>query len=513
MKCVLAILSACLFSGLSLYAQQQSQSQSGSVINIHVSRTIHAVNYHNNTSTDINFEGTALMPRAAGKAKVDAKGGRVAIKSEFDNMEPPSSFGPPYLTFVLWAISPEGRPNNLGELVLDGKKSKIDVTTRLQTFGLMVTAEPYFAVTLPSDVVVLQNVVAKNTKGAVSEVDANFELLQRGRYDHMHLQPLTPDPKAPLALYEARNAVRIAEAEEAPKYAPESWAKAQAALLQAEDYQKRKQKQPTLTASRNAVQAAEDSRSIATKRAEDERIAQQQQASAQAAADARAQQEAEAARAAQAKAQQEAESQQRAQAEAAAAEADKQRAEADAQRQAEALRAQQAADQQKQAQQQAEAAQQQAQRAEQEKEQLRAKLLAQFNQILETKDTPRGLVANMSDVLFDTSKYSLKDPAKIALARFSGIVMNYPGLKLQIEGYTDSRGSDEFNQKLSEDRATAVRNFLVSQGVNLSNITALGLGPNNPVADNSTTEGRQKNRRVEIIVSGDVIGTQVGQTR
>jgi outer membrane protein OmpA-like peptidoglycan-associated protein len=489
------------------------------------------VNYRDRATTNIDFQGTALMPRAEGKAQIAAKAGRVAVKAEFDGLEPAATFGPAYLTYVLWAISPEGQPNNLGELLLDAKKSKIEATTKFQTFGMMVTAEPYFAVTLPSDVVVVQNVIAKNTKGAVTEVDAKYDLLQRGRYDHVNLSPLSPDPKAPLALYEARNAVRIAAAQKAAQYAPDSWAKAQASLLQAEDYERRKQKQPVLTASRNAVQAAEDSRAIAAKRAEGERIAQTQKAAEQDAAQAKSQQEAEAARAAQARAEQEMEAQrraeaerQKAQADAAAAQEAHARAEADAQRQAETLRAQQAqqqadqaAQQQRQAQeqaqqaaQQAQAAQQQAQQAEREKEQMRAKLLAQFNQVLETRDTPRGLVVNMGDVLFDTGKYTLKEPARVALARLSGIVLNYPGLKLQVEGHTDSTGTQGFNQKLSEERANAVRSYLIAQGLNTANISSVGLGEHAPVADNSNAEGRQKNRRVEIIISGDVIGTQVG---
>jgi outer membrane protein OmpA-like peptidoglycan-associated protein len=519
-----AVVCAGILIGAQGVAAQSGSSQKQPVIDVRVSRTIQAVTYRADSSTQIDFRGTPLVPRAEGKARVEAKNGRVEIKAEFDNLEAATTFGRAYLTYVLWAISPDGQANNLGELLLDGRKGQLNATTKLQSFGMIVTAEPYFAVTLPSDAVVIENIARKDTKGAITEVDAKYDLLQRGRYEQIKFEPYAPDDKAPLALREARNAVRIAEAQGAAQFAPESWAKAQAALAQAEDYYRRKQKQPVLTASRNTVQAAEDARSIAAKREEKERIAREQQASEEEARRAREQQEEEAERArqanqqaAQAQVEQQAEEQRRRDAEKqrmqaeviaaqeaqarAEAEAHRQseakaRADAEAQRQAEALRAQQA--------------QEQAARSEREKQELREKLLAQFNQILETRDTPRGLIVNVGDVLFDPAKYTLKTPAREALAKLSGIVMNYPGLKLQVEGHTDSRGSDDFNQKLSEERAGTVRSYLVAQGVKSNSIEALGVGPNLPVADNSTAEGRQRNRRVEIIISGEVIGAPVG---
>ncbi len=528
---IFGVFCAAMLVTAHISAAQTGQSQGQPVIDVHVSRSIQAVTYRENTSTQIDFKGTVLLPRAEGKAHIEAKRGRVEVKAEFDNLEPAAKAGRAYITYVLWAISPEGQPNNLGELVLEGKKGKLDATTRLQSFGMIVTAEPYFAVTRPSDAVVIENIARQDTKGAVTEVDAKYELLQRGRYEQLNLPASTPDHKSPLALQEARNAVRIAEAEGAPKFAPESWAKAQGALLQAEDYYHRKQKQPVLTASRNAVQAAEDARSIAAKREQEERIAREQQAAADEAAKSQAEQQAEAQRRRDAEVQREAEAQsaqqaqqaqqqaqeaarqaQQAQEQAAQARAEaearqqaeaKARADAEAQREAEAQRAQQA-------QQQAQQAQQQAAQSEKEKQELREKLLAQFNQILETRDTPRGLVVNLSDILFDPAKYTLKPTAREALAKLSGIVVNYPALKLRVEGYTDSRGTEEFNQKLSEERANIVRSFLVGQGVKTDSIDAVGLGPNVPVADNATPEGRKKNRRVEIIVSGEVIGSQVG---
>lgn len=380
---------------------------------------------------------------------------------------------------MLWAISPEGKPHNLGEIVLDGNKSKLEVTTNLQTFAMIVTAEPYFAVSFPSEVAVIENVVRRDTKGSVSTVDAKFDLLQRGTYDNMRLERYMSDSKVPLSLYEARNAVRIAKAQAAERYAAESWSKAEDALRRAEDYQVRKQHKAVATAARDAVQAAEDARTIAVKRQEDERVAEQQRASDAEAARARTAQEDEAQRRADA-------DRQRRQAEVAAAQEAKARAEADAQRHAAMLQEQQARDQAAQAAQQAALSAQQAQDAqtqaqqaqqlaaqsEREKQELRAKLLQQFNRILETRDTVRGLVVNIGDVLFDTGKYTLRSPAREALAKLSGIVLAYPGLKLQIEGHTDSTGTPAFNQKLSEQRASIVRDYLVQQGVDMGSITA-----------------------------------------
>ena len=515
-----------VFSAYAVPQQRERtrDSQTPSLINIRVSRTVQAVNYRDRASTKIDFRGTPLMPRAEGKADIQAKGGRVAIRAEFDNLGLPSTFGSAYLTYVLWAISPEGTPNNLGEVVLEGGKSKLAVTTNLQTFAMIVTAEPYFAVSFPSEVVVIENIVRGDTKGSVSTVDAKFELLKRGTYDDMRLERFTTDASAPLSLYEARNALRIAKAQGAAQYAPESWAKAEEAMRRAEDYQLRKQHKSVATAAREAVQDAEDARNVAVKRQEDERVAQQQREADEQARRAKAAQEDEAQRRAEAERQQ-------LQAEVAAAQEAKARAEADAQRKTAMLQEQQAREQAalaaqqaaqsaqqaqdaqsqaQQAQQQAQLAQQQAAQSERDKQELRAKLLQQFNRILETRDTVRGLVVNIGDVLFDTGRYTLRPAAREALAKLSGIVLAYPGLKLTVEGHTDSTGTAAFNQKLSEQRAMTVRDYLVQQGVDMNSVTATGLGEGVPIADNSTAAGRQKNRRVEIIVSGEVIGTRIG---
>ena len=499
---VSGLLALTFFCGIPPQARSQEKEQK-SLIEIRVSRTAQAVNYRDKTSTKIDFQGTALLPRAEGQAEIDARAGRIAIKAEFNNLQPAYTMGSAYLTYVLWAISPEGRANNLGEVLLDGSKSKLEVTTKLQTFAMIVTAEPYYAVSFPSEVVVIENMVRKDTKGQITAVDAKYDLLQRGTYDKMQLSAYSIDSKTPLTLYEARNAVRIAKAELAEKYAPESWEKAQSSLARAEDYQARKQNKAVPTAAREAVQNAEDARSISVRKQATERIAQQQAASEAQTAQARAAQEEEAQRRADAE-------KQSMQSQLAAAQEAKARAEADAARQAAMLQEQQARDAAAQSAQQAQQAQEQAAASEREKQELRARLLEQFNRILETKDTSRGLVVNMGDVLFDTAKFTLRPPAREALARLSGIVLNYPGLKLQVEGHTDSTGTVEFNQKLSEQRANSVREYLVQQGLDAGSITSTGLGQGMPVAENTTAQGRQKNRRVEIIVSGEVIGNSIG---
>jgi outer membrane protein OmpA-like peptidoglycan-associated protein len=521
-------------------AQQGTQSQDSSPLYrvTVIARTTKAINYrHLSGPTKIDFAGTVLMPLAKGDAGVESKRGAIRIQAKFEKLQPAQRFGPEFLTYVLWAVSPEGRADNLGEVQLDGTKSKLDVTTQLQAFALIVTAEPYFAVTQPSEVVVLENIVRPDTVGGVEEMDAKFDLLQRSQYTMVQNSASTARAESgvPLGLAEARNAIQIAQAAGAQKYASDSYQKAAQLLKQAEELQQRKsEKKGIEMAAREAVQTAEDARSITVKRVEDERLAAERQAAAdreaKAKADAenaeKAKLEAELAaeRAAREKAEAEAArvqalaQQQAAQAEAeksrlAAEQAAREKAEADAARanaeaqqaaardQAAAAQAQAAA-----AQVEAEAARKAAAQAEADKAALRAQLLSQLNTILQTRDSARGLIVNMSDVLFDTGSYTLKPGAREKLAKISGIVLAHPGLNLQIEGHTDSVGGDEFNQNLSERRAGAVRDFLIDQGLGASTVGARGFGKTQPVATNDTAEGRQRNRRVEIVVNGAAIG-------
>jgi outer membrane protein OmpA-like peptidoglycan-associated protein len=481
-----------------------------------VSRTTKAVNYrHRGGSTMVDFKGTDLMPQVAGKAKVESKAGRLDVDAKFEHLLPASKFGLEYLTYVLWAITPEGRPENLGEVVLnnDGKGS-LHVTTELQAFGLIVTAEPYFAVTQPSDLVVAENIIRPDTLGQEEAINIRYELMPRGAYSATN-EPIKDavygiDPKTPIDLFEARNAVRIARAAHADKYAPEAFQKSQDLLKQAEEYYLRKQgRTPIGTLARNAAQTAEDARVISLKRQEEERLAKERADAADREAKAKAQAEAEAARRAQAETERQQAELAKGEAERARAEADRARKEAEQARQeaetarAEALRQQQLA--------QAEAAKadELRKKAEADRAELRARLLRQLNSILETHDTSRGLVVNMSDVLFESGKYDLRPAARERLAKIAGVLLAHPDLSLEIEGHTDNIGSDSFNQSLSEKRAGSVQDYLSQQGIPSDSMVTRGLGKSEPIADNSTSAGRQKNRRVELVISGETIGTQM----
>ena len=504
---------ACLSLATAVGAQQQpasAQQPDQSIYHVTmVGKTVTSISYqHRSGSTMVNFRGTPLLPLTKGDAKVDSKQGAIVVSASFRDMQPAQVFGKENLTYVLWAITPEGKPNNLGEVLLDGTKSKLTATTNLQSFGMIVTAEPYFAVNMPSDVVVLENVVRPDTAGTFEQVTANYELIQRGQYTYNTSKAgediTNLSPKVPLEVYEARNAVGIAQSAGADTLAPEAYQKAVSSLNQAENLLKNKNnKKEVIAAARDSVQTAADARLIALRRAADQKAAAERAAQQAATDAANARQKEEAAARQQAELQRlQAErdaardAQARAEAEAARAQADAARNQADAA----ALAAQQ----------QAKAAQDAAAKAEADKQALRAALLAQFNRILPTTDTPRGLQVNMADVLFAFGKYDLQQPAREALAKFSGIVLAHPGLHLSVEGYTDSVGSDAFNQTLSEQRANAVRDYLVQQSLDPSSITATGFGKSNPAASNDTAMGRQQNRRVEIIISGEVIGTKIG---
>lgn len=484
-----------------------------------VARSTKAINYqHRSGPTNVDFRGTALMPEARGGVTVNSKQGRIEIKLHVEKLTAANQFGPEYLTYVLWAITSEGRPKNLGEVLLGGgNSSRMEVTTDFQTFGLIITAEPYFAVTQPSDVVVMENVVSDQTSGTIQPIDVHYELLQRGQYvltaPETERKPYPMDRKVPLELYEARNAIRIAKWTGAEQYAADSLHKAEISLQNAEEELTGKVGKKTVAQnSRDAAQTAEDARLIAVRRIEEERLANERAAAAAREESARTQ-------ASQAESERAAAERAKADAERAKAEAESAKASADSaaeranqeKNEAEAARAAALAQQQA-AESEAEKARQSATQAEQEKTQLREQLRQQLNNVLETRETARGLIVNMSDVLFDTGKYTLKPGAREKLAKIAGIILGHPGLKLEVEGHTDSVGGDEFNQRLSEQRANAVREYLVAQSVTSDSVTARGFGKTRPVATNDTASGRQLNRRVELVVSGDVIGSAAQQT-
>jgi len=480
-----------------------------------ISRSVQAINYeHRSGSSKLDFAGTSLMPLANGEAKVNSKRGSIEIDAEFGNLQRPTTFGNEYLTYVLWAISPEGRAVNLGEVLVGGNdRSKLHVTTDLQAFALIVTAEPYYAVRQPSNVVVLENVIREDTKGTSEAVNAKYELMERGGYipTGYKFDPVVLNAKLPLEFFEARNALRIAQSEGAEQYATDSYQHAVQLMNNADSYavNKHMDRKPLIAVSREAVQTAEDARAIAIKKMDEMRLANERQDSADAQAKAQAataQAESDTLTAREAKRQAEADS---ANARAATAQANADLANSQA-ASATALSAAQAdADQSRLAAQQARLS---AQQADTDKAAMRAKLSEQLNLILQTRDSARGLIVSMSDVLFDTGKYSLKPGAREKLAKVAGILLAYPGLNIEVGGYTDNVGGDAMNQTLSENRAGSVRDYLVQEGVATNSVSAKGFGNTLPVASNDSSAGRQQNRRVELLVSGDAIGTPVNAT-
>jgi outer membrane protein OmpA-like peptidoglycan-associated protein len=545
------LLAAGITLSLSAFAQTNAQSTvvvepMGSTPAFRVSvvsRSVQAVNYrHRSGSTKMDFAGTDLMRSADGVAQVNSKRGSIEIEAEFGGLDRPTSFGNEYLTYVLWAISPEGRAVNLGEvLVGDNHRSKLHVTTDLQAFAMIVTAEPYYAVREPSNVVVLENVVRDDTKGTIEAVNAKYELMERGGYipTGYKFDPVVLNARLPLEFFEARNALRIAKSEGADQYASDSYQRAVQLMDSADSFatEKGAPKKQLIAVSREAVQTAEDARAIAVKKMDEIRLANERQDSAdaqahsQARADEATRQKDRAQRDALNAQNQAAQAQSdTAQAEAAKAQADSdaanaRNAAADAQAATARAQSDMAANQASsaaalsaaqtdadQSRRDALTAQQATQQAEADKAAMRTRLSAQLNTILQTRETARGLIVSMSDVLFDTGKFSLKPGAREKLAKVAGILLAYPGLSIEVGGYTDNVGTDDMNQTLSENRARSVRDYLVQQGVLTNSVSSKGFGNTLPVASNDNSAGRQQNRRVELLVSGEAIGSPVNAT-
>ena len=508
-----------------------------------ISRSVQAVNYkHRSGSSKLDFAGTDLMPSANGVAEVNSRRGSIVIHAEFANLQRPTTFGNEYLTYVLWAISPEGRAVNLGEVMVgDDHRSKVQGATDLQAFALIVTAEPYYAVRQPSNAVILENVVREDTKGTTEAVNAKYELMERGGYlpTGYKFDPVVLNAKLPLEFFEARNALRIAESEGAEQYASSSYRHAVELMNNADAYATSKHidKKPLIAVSREAVQTAEDAREIAVKKMDDVRLANERQDSADAqtrtqgqADDAMRQKEraeSDTARAQAATAQAESDTvnaraaKRQAESDAAAARNDATDAQAATAKANADMAANQASSDSALSAAQADAersrlaAQQSdlnAQRADTDKAAMRAKLSEQLNSILQTRESARGLIVSMSDVLFDTAKYSLKPGAREKLAKVAGILLAYPGLNIEVGGYTDNVGGDAMNQTLSENRAGSVRDYLVQEGVAANSVSSRGFGNTSPVASNDNSAGRQQNRRVELLVSGEAIGSPVNAT-
>jgi outer membrane protein OmpA-like peptidoglycan-associated protein len=557
MRTACLMLCLLLFSGaagLRAIAQEEhvyAASDSGVQM---IARTTQAVDYRRGDHTYVDITGTQLMPSITGKAKVVNKRGLSDVHVDVEGLRPANALDAAYLTYVLWAISPEGVPKNIGELVEKDGKASIHTTTNLQAFALVITAEPDFAVAQPSELVVGENSLRTTTKGTPEPINVHYQVFPRSIYISQEA-PASADiyrdhKNAPLDLLEARNAVRIAKGSHAEEYASDALRRAENFLREAEDDFNSHHSDKTIgTAARSAVQAAEEARTLAVRDEHEARIESERREAQERAASAKNQaqsaeeqaQQAEAERreaeqhaqqereqAEQARQQAQAEAEQRKQieqqtqaaqqqAEQARQEAEQQRQQAEQAQQQAQLEAQQRATAEQQAQQtaqqvdearrRAQEAQQRAQQAETQQQQLRQQIRDQLNQVLETRDTARGLIVSMPDVLFDTSSATLKTTARERLAKVAGILLAHPDIQVEVDGYTDSTGDPMFNEQLSQQRAASVQSYLMQQGVPTSSISIHGFGQANPIASNDSAAGRQQNRRVELVVSGESIGT------
>ena len=289
MKAVSVLFSVVLAVGSAIaqdlaHRDEPITNESGPLYRVTViARTTKAINYgHLTEPTKVGLKGTVLLPEAEGEVRVQSRRGAVDIEAKVTHLGAPTRFGPEYLTYVLWAITPEGRPVNLGEVVSDpSNKAKLKVSADLQAFALIITAEPYFSVVHPSDVVVMENVLLPGTTGKVEELEAKYELMPRKQFVYTTgvRPPGTDGPKlsmdeyeALLSVYQAQNAIQIAKAAGAEKYATDTLQKAEQLYRQAVDLQgKKSASHQVVTAAREAAQTAEDARAISAKRQENER--------------------------------------------------------------------------------------------------------------------------------------------------------------------------------------------------------------------------------------------------
>lgn len=408
------------------------------------------------------FQGTVLLPEARGSARVYSHEGGSRIRAAFHALAPASRFGGDALTYVLWAVSPLGRATNLGELVPSKSgHCRIEVTTPLQSFGLVVSAEPYFSVTRMSDLLVLKNEPRRETRAQVEAMEVRFEQDPNPRVaaGPEALAPVPRDPKVSPYVHQARNAMRAAREEQAERFAPEEFHRAEALSAELEGMPKL-WKRPAVLTARQVVQQAEDARLVALRTRAAETLSSLQRAAET------AQQKAAAA-----------------QAEAQAAQA--QLAEVRAKSSQEVAQARQQASAQQLA--------------------LRKRLRDQLNLLLQTQDTDQGIVARLSDVSFASGSAQVMPAAREKLAKVAGILLAYPGLKVRVEGHTDATGQPAFNAKLSELRAGRVRDQLLKHGLAPTALVSEGLASSRPVTSEETPQGRQQNRRVELILTGEAI--------
>jgi flagellar motor protein MotB len=479
-----------------------------------VERSVSAINYqYRGGPTEIDFRGTVLLPQSKGDAIVESKTGRTDIDARFQHLETPARFGPEFLTYVLWAITPEGHVKNLGEVLADGSdKAHLHVTTDLQAFGLIVAAEPYSSVRTPSDVVVLENQVRPDTIGSTEPIHARFELLPRGTYTYnvpADLRAVNSGPKVSMdryeqivEIYQAQNAVQIAQAQGANQYAPDVIAKAAEELGNARQLEaSHAGRSNVVTMARAAAQTAEDARDLTVRRKQNAEIAQDRD---QAARDKQLREEAEH-RAQRAEAQAaddhdalEAERAKRIEAETALSE------QTSGQASAQTTAAPPAAAPELDIEPAPDRADEARERNEQRMATRRALLtrLAATLGSVEVIDAPRGLVIMVPDADF---RGGVLNPSVAAmLPRIGPVIAGTPGLSVEVDGYTDL--AEAQHEAVANERAQDVLGTLVRGGL-ASRVFSRGMANSHPLGSNATAAGREQNRRVEIVIAGDAIGT------
>lgn len=458
-----------------------------------------AIRYKDNDGTSVNMVGTALNPQAMGKAEVKRKEGRSRIRLEMENLGNPQALGAYYTTYILWAVAPEGQADNLAELPVKNKFD-VEVTTNFQTFGLIITAEPHSYIKLPSPVIVAENALRKGTEGGIeaSRIDYSGDAGSFYVVSGPNAPSLNADYNTPLLILGARLAVAIAHRAGAQRYAESELRQAEIKLAALEQFWPReiKDQQKYSGMAHDVMRLGEHARALAVERMEQARLEGERREAR--ATIAEAQSEADRARieADRAKEQADAYREAMARAESDAADAKKRVEEA-------LTEADKAKAREELARAEAERARLEAQQAKQESASMQERLFVSLSEILETRREARGLIVNLSDVLFDFNQASLKSGAREKLSKLAGILLAYPGTyHIEIEGHTDAVGSQDYNQKLSEDRAQTVRAYLSQAGIPDTRIVAVrGFGKIRPVATNDTPEGRQMNRRVEIVIS------------
>jgi len=481
--------------------------------------TLTAVTYPERRTVKLDLVPSAEAPRAKLRAKVQAHEAQTQIEIDYRDMKPAILFGGDVTCYVAWAVTRDGNAENLGELQLDGDSGKTRFSTGQKTFALLVTAEPYSLVEKPSEMVMFTSSSSRDRQ-APSIPFSYAGLAPAPAHALNTIADISWDSSKPLDLLQAEKAHELADRSGAGSYAPQIYREATIALNQARALATASRRaKERVDFARRVVALSSDSIQITTRRKEAERLAKEIAARK---AEMRALEEragaaenrAKSAQAALAEAQGSLQASRLALAEATrektAAEAAREQAAAEAASQKAATEAAVAAAQSELAKMEAEKQQLEHSMAglRSEKERLSSRLQGALSKVAETQQSARGLIVNLPDILFDVNQATLKPEAQLVLAKLAGILLIMPELNLRVEGHTDATGSDAYNLGLSQQRAEAVRQLLQAQGVAGDRMTTVGYGKSRPIADNTTVEGRRKNRRVEIVIAEGVVAAE-----